>query len=282
MVRLLCPPEAAPDFSFNVDFYGLRYAGNLRNLLDWSVFFFGAHAKSELEVMALAADCLRSAGRPVVYVDVGANVGQHLLFMSMHADAAYGFEPWNPVLERARALLTLNHVKNVELFPVALGELREQKRFYPPATRNQGSGSFFEDWFGLNDREASPTFLEVHNGDAFFRAAGINDVSILKVDVEGSEASVIRGLKEAILHGRPFVLLEISGHTAREFGSEENLRACFYRGARFFRLGGGRHRTRLRPYCLDDSLATNTADLAEVLVVPPEHEEMLVSKMQSR
>jgi FkbM family methyltransferase len=281
MVRLLCSPESAPDFDFDVNFYGLRYVGNLRNVLDWSVFFFGAHAKSELEVMALAAECLRSAGRPVVYVDVGANVGQHILFMSMHADFAYGFEPWDPVLERARALLALNQVKNAQLFPIALGDASEQRRFYPPSTRNKGSGSFVEDWFGLNDRESTPMFLEVRNGDDFLKSSKISGVGIIKIDVEGSEASVCRGLRETILRDRPFILLEISGRTARDFGSEHNLRCCFYDGAHFFRLGGGQHRTHLKPYCFDDSLANETADLAEILIVPPEHKEALASRLRT-
>jgi FkbM family methyltransferase len=241
------------------------------------VFFFGAHAKSELEVMAHAAECLRSSGRPVVYVDVGANVGHHLLFMSAHADQGYGFEPWSPVLERARALLALNSVSNARLFPVALGEANEIRRYYPPRTSNQGSGSFVEDWFDLNDHEAAPVFLDVRNGDEFLESANISGVGIIKIDVEGSEASVCRGLRETIQRDRPFVLLEISGSAARDFGSERNLRHCLYDNAHFFRLGGGRHKTHLEPYCFHESLDNNTSDLAEVLIAPPEQREKLTS-----
>lgn len=280
LVRLLCSPDAAPDFHFEVDFYGLRYPGNLRNYLDWGVFFFGAHAKSELEAMAHAAKCLRSSGRPVVYVDVGANVGHHLLFMSAHADQGYGFEPWSPVLERARALLALNNVRNAQLFPVALGETNDIRRYYPPRTNNQGSGSFVEDWFDLNDHEAAPVFLDVRNGDEFLKSANISGVGIVKIDVEGSEASVCRGLSETIQRDRPFVLMEVSGQAARDFGSEQSLRDCLYDNAHLFRLGGGRHKTHLEPYCFDESLKNNTSDLAEVLIVPPEQREQLTSSFR--
>jgi len=280
LVRLLCSPDAAPDFNFEVDFYGLRYIGNLRNYLDWAVFFFGAHAKSELEVMAQAAACLRSSGRPVVYLDVGANVGHHLLFMSAQADQSYGFEPWIPALQRADALLALNRVSNTRLFPVALGEADEMRRYYPPRTANQGSGSFVEDWFGLNDVESASVFLDVRNGDQFLKSATVRDVGILKIDVEGSEASVVRGLRETIRRDRPFVLMEISGHAARDFGSEENLRDCLYDNAHFCRLSGGRHKFHLQPYCFDESLGNTTSDLAELLIVPPEQWEMLTSGLR--
>jgi FkbM family methyltransferase len=282
LVRLLCSPEAAPDFDFNVDFYGLRYVGNLRDVLDWSVFFFGAHAKSELEMMSFAAECLRSAGRPVVYVDVGANVGQHLLFMSMHADVACGFEPWDPVLQRARKLLALNRVDNVSLFQIALGDANESRRFYPPSTANHGSGSFVKDWFNLNDVEGALLFLEVRKGDEVLASSNIRNLGILKIDVEGSEASVLRGLRDTIRRDRPFVLMEVSGHTAREFGSEDGFRSCLYDGALVYRLGGGRHRVELKRYCFDDSLSNETADLAEVVIVPAEHRESFVSRLRTR
>jgi FkbM family methyltransferase len=279
LVRLLCSPDAAPDFNFEVNFYGLRYAGNLQNYLDWAVFFFGAHAKSELEVMAHAAECLRSSRRPVVYVDVGANVGHHLLFMSVHADQGYGFEPWSPAVKRARALLALNRISNSELFPVALGEANELRRYYPPRTSNQGSGSFVEDWFDLNDHEAAPVFLDVRKGDEFLKSVNIGGVGIVKIDVEGSEASVCRGLRETIQRDRPFVLLEISGRAARDFGSEQNLRGCLYDNAHIFRLSGGRHKTHLEPYCFDKSL-NNRAHLEEVLIVPPEHSRKFTSSLR--
>lgn len=272
LARLLCSPDAAPDFSFEVNFYGLRYAGNLRNYIDWAVFFFGAHAKSELDAMACAAECLRAAGRPVVYLDVGANIGHHLLFMSARADQIYGFEPWHPVLDRARALLAMNNVGNVQVFPVALGETDERRRFYPPLGSNQGAGSFKEFWSGLNDHKAEPLFLEVRNGDKFLKSAKISGVGIIKIDVEGSEASVCRGLRETILRDRPFILMELSGQGARDFGSEQNLNYCLYEGAHLLRLGGGRHKTRLEAYHFNDSLAeSDTVDSAEILIIPPEH-----------
>jgi len=282
LARLLCSPDAAPDFSFEVDFYGLRYAGNLRNYIDWAVFFFGAHAKSELEAMALAAQRLRATGRPVVYIDVGANIGHHLLFMSAHADQMYGFEPWRPVLERARILLAMNGLDNVQIFPVALGETDERQRFYPPLSSNLGSGSFSEFWSGLNDHKAEPLFLDVRNGDEFLKSANITGVGIVKIDVEGSEASVCRGLRETIKRDRPFILMELSGQGARDLGSEQNLRRCLYEGAHLLRLGGGRHKTRLEAYHFNDSLAaSDTADSAEILIVPPEHRGAIPTILQS-
>lgn len=276
LARLLCSPDAAPDFGFEVDFYGLRYTGNLQNYIDWAVFFFGAHAKSELQAMACAAGCLRAAGRSVVYVDVGANVGHHLLFMSIHADQIYGFEPWYPVFERARSLLAMNNVSNVRISPVGLGETDERLRFYPPLGPNNGAGSFKAFWSNVDERKSEPLFLDVRNGDRFLKSANISDVGIIKIDVEGSEASVCRGLRDTIQRDRPFILMELSAQGARDFGSEESLRSCLYEDAHLFRFGGGRHRTRLLAYHFSDALtASDIADSVEILVVPPEHRKSI-------
>jgi FkbM family methyltransferase len=271
VLRLLCPPDAPPDLGFEVDFYGMRYAGNLKSFLDWIVFFYGVHAKAELEIMAHAAHCLRAAGRRVVYVDVGTNAGHHLLFMSAQADQAYGFEPWQPVLESARAKLTLNNVTNTQVFPIALGEVNERQRFYPPATPNEGTGSFLEAWPGGNDHQGAPVFLEMRNGDEFFKSANITNVGIFKIDVEGSDASVCRGLAETIRRDRPFILMELSAQGARDFGSEQNLKSCLYDGAQLFRLDSRRHRkTRLEPYSFEEALT-------ELFVVPPEYRDQMLA-----
>jgi FkbM family methyltransferase len=279
VLRRLCPPDTAPDLGFEVDFYGLRYRGTLANFLDWTVFFYGAHSKSELTLLSHAVACLRAAERSVVYLDVGTNVGQHLLFMSARVDRAYGFEPWPPIFELAREKLALNNLGNTRVFPVALGDREARLRFYPPSTANQGTGSFVESWGADgNDRCGAPAILQVSAGDGVLEAEQIDDVGIIKIDVEGFEASVCRGLTRTFKRCRPFVLMELSAEAAREFGSEERLRSSFYQDVLMFRLVTRRHSFRLEPYRF-------TAEPAEVFIVPSEYgvtiERLLISELRS-
>ena len=64
--------------TFDLDFYDLRYHGDFEYYLDWYIYFFGAYEKKELFLLwDLVADIPDS-----VFVDVGANIGQHSLYMA--------------------------------------------------------------------------------------------------------------------------------------------------------------------------------------------------------
>src|ERR1700732_5261936 len=48
LLRLGCNPDTCEPYGFEVDFFGLRYQGDLSEFLDWSVFMYGSYAYSEL------------------------------------------------------------------------------------------------------------------------------------------------------------------------------------------------------------------------------------------
>ncbi len=64
------------------------------NFIDWSVFHYGGYARHELLLLADLAGALRSsAHRQLAFFDIGANVGNHSLFM---AHKAPGFSHSSP------------------------------------------------------------------------------------------------------------------------------------------------------------------------------------------
>ena len=57
VIRMLYPPEKSQSIPFEVPFFGMRYPGNLNTYLDWSVFFYGAYTRNELDILRdVAAD----------------------------------------------------------------------------------------------------------------------------------------------------------------------------------------------------------------------------------
>src|ERR1700742_2392665 len=64
-------PEKAPDYLFEVDFYGKKYRGNLADYIDWMVFAYGSYASSELALLKDAVGYLRQKRpSPIQFVDV--------------------------------------------------------------------------------------------------------------------------------------------------------------------------------------------------------------------
>jgi len=263
LLRMILNPDAGYDFPFEVDFFGCRYRGNTKSFLDWTVLFYGAYTPSELSVLDRVARYLRRQGRPVVYLDIGANVGHHILFMSGLADRIYGFDPNRTVLERAREMIALNGIPNTMLYEIALGDRDETRAYFPPSTANEGSGSFLPDWPSKNSRSSIP--LVVRKADEFLAEQGIADVGVVKIDVEGFEPAVLRGLKSVFERDRPFILLELSVEGLNEIGGEAGLRACLFDDATVLRVNGNyRFAHSLEPHRFEPRLC-------EVLIVPPDH-----------
>src|SRR5580765_8223840 len=97
ILRAFEHPDHQQPFPFTTDFFGLPYTGNMTNFIDWSVYYYGGFNLQELELLGEIADRLRAMGQPVNVFDVGANIGQHTLFVSGHADHVYSFEPFQLV-----------------------------------------------------------------------------------------------------------------------------------------------------------------------------------------
>lgn len=201
----------APGEEFEIDFFGLRYNGNVINEIDANVYFYGAFEKPMLYFLR---DFL--SRRPGAFVDVGANVGNHSLFMSMHATGVHSFEPFPPVLERLTNQVQSNKLDNVKIHRVALGQVSGRIPFYPPPDKNLGNGSFLKAIAEKHGGCATTTIdLEVVLGDDYFTANGIEDFSAIKVDVEGYEIPVLIGLKQTLTRVRPLVIVEVT-HSASE------------------------------------------------------------------
>ena len=135
------------------------------------------------------------------YVDVGANVGNHLVYLALGSPATrmVAFEP-NPV---ARRLLEINLRLNilaerVEVKPVALG-----------AEAGVGALALTEHNLGAaridSARGTQPIVIERGDDQLSDRI-----VSFIKIDTEGHEIAVLEGLAKTIARCRPSLFVEVS------------------------------------------------------------------------
>ena len=130
-----CYQGGSIDFVASID--GIRYEGNTGNGVDNDIFYYGAYEK---HILYFLRDVMRTVyGNRGTFVDVGANTGQHSLFISRFASEVHAFEPWEPVLERFRRMVEFNHIKNIVIHPVALGDENSRKPFYKPSEDNLGT-----------------------------------------------------------------------------------------------------------------------------------------------
>lgn len=261
LLRLIAPSERIPHYFFEVPFFGHKYRGDLANHTDWLVFCYGAAPSCELFLLREVAAAIRQQRPgPVNFFDIGANVGHHSLFMARHADQVFAFEPLPELCGLIREKISLNQLDNIQLHAVGLGSKEDTLKFFPGLGSNSGMGSFL-----VHDNVDAGSQLElpVKAGDPYFEDQRLPRIDIMKVDVEGFEPFVFRGLAHRIASDRPVILTELTEWSRQGFGTEADFRAHFYPDARMAAVAG-------RHGCNFHLAAFDYASSAEVLIVPPE------------
>ncbi len=232
-------PSLLSNHDFKVDFFGMKYEGNAGNYIERMIYFCGAYEKYMLFCLR---DYVKSLDNEnLSFWDIGANVGNHSLFMSQITEEVHAFEPYILVRKQFEKNIALNNIKNINIHPVGLSNINESIAFYAPPEGKLGNGSFVE---GCNDGNEYHTELQVVIGDEEVEKKGINPPDIIKIDVEGFESSVLDGLKNTISNARPLIILELSPETRKSFGSFEGMKSslpdeyCFFRFSKASRDGG--------------------------------------------
>lgn len=217
--KLLGRRGRTPDDAFRRPFYGLDYEGNLNNNVDAAIYFFGAFEKPLLHFME---DTLRAlAGTQGVFVDVGANVGQHSLFMSRIAAQVVAFEPYEPVRLRLLHQMKLNGINNITVLSMGLSDSKDTLPFYAPVGSNAGIGSF--DHKSTKKGNVAIGELALVRGDNHFEQHKPARLDVLKIDVEGFEKPVITGLQNTLQTYRPLVVCEMTYGNANSFKTSADI-----------------------------------------------------------
>jgi FkbM family methyltransferase len=256
-------PSMLAGHDFEVDFYGglgLRFSGNIINYIDRLVYFCGAHEKYMLHFMADYVAALKRLGHtgPLTYMDVGANAGNHVLFMSRHVDRVLAFEPFERVRRQLLHNLELNRIHHVAVFDFGLANDNALKPFYAAPESNLGAASF-QPGHKADNRYLGDMRLCI--GDEVL-AREQAKVDIVKVDVEGYEKYVLEGLRQSLRRDRPLVIMEMTETTRRTLGSDAALAALVPERYRLYYFSRGSNDSgayRLAPY--DMSLKPKIEDV---------------------
>lgn len=151
-------------------------------------------------------------------LDIGANVGWTAAHFAKTAGQVLAFEP-DPIARSIGEFKT-RHIKNVTWFPFALGE-------------TEGSAVFFQN---LSNRADNRVYLDgdmmcftkkievpVRNLSAMARQDPVmlSDVSFIKIDVQGAETGVFKGMKSWLsgLQSKPVIAFEWWPYGLRRAGS---------------------------------------------------------------
>ena len=186
-------------------------------------------------------------------IDIGANKGLYSYALSKFCSAVEAFEPqpWSAetITESARP--------NINVHRVALSNYRGTQTLHIPLVR----GELYPALASIETLEQEHKDIEV----SIERLDDYNfqDVSLIKIDVEGHESYVIEGAKQTILREKPILLVEIeqrhlgskSVESVFEEITELGYEGSFLNNGKFFPLSEFSYDKYQKPFLEDDANA---------------------------
>jgi FkbM family methyltransferase len=136
-----------------------------------------------------------------VAVDAGANIGTYSYFFRKYASRVVAYEPNPGLASRLRRVMPDIHVRAVALSDKP-GEVVLKVPFGADGQPQHELASIAQEFDGrVQDFPVQALALDAEN---------LQDVGIIKVDVEQHERQVLRGALQTIARCRPFVMTETS------------------------------------------------------------------------
>ncbi len=145
--------------------------------------------------------------------DIGANIG---LFSIASANTVgtggviYAFEPEKKSFSLLKRNIALNKSDNIIPFPFALGDTNTNSMLYASDSPNFGAHSFVKRTDYQLKRKG--TAVPMHTGDSLVKTGVLQIPTVIKIDVEGAEVRVIKGMQK-ILEDKKLRILMCEVHT---------------------------------------------------------------------
>ena len=145
-----------------------------------------------------------------VFVDVGANLGQTLIefWLTDPRNSYVGFEPNNTCIEYLETLIDINSLDGYKVIPVGLFN---ENKILPLYIQNNfeadACATVVENL--RPGRKYDVDSIQCQKFDDVFPELNTNSISLIKIDVEGSELEVLQGMTATVERLKPPILCEV-------------------------------------------------------------------------
>lgn len=199
LVFILLKRKKLKSFPFETKLYGFNFKGDAANLIDYHILSRGTFEPGLTRLLQIILKDEDDA----LFLDVGANVGIHSLGLCYYSSKVLAIEPNENLCERLEDLIANNKIKNISVKQYALHDKNEELCFSLPELSNLGTGKVIDKGSG-----AQLTRVKGIVGDDLLKEES-QSLRAVKIDVEGHELSVLKGLRQSLLSHRPFIACEI-------------------------------------------------------------------------
>lgn len=151
-----------------------------------------------------------------VFYDIGANIGLFTTYIAQKRPdvTVHSFEPEKLAFECLQKNIEPFSDQKISIHNKAIGTKTNQKKLFKSSS-NDGAHTLIE---GNSENDSEFQIVEVINLDEQIEKSNLPLPDVIKIDVEGFELDVIKGLKQTIVKSKPFMLIECSNKDLSEKG----------------------------------------------------------------
>ena len=142
-----------------------------------------------------------------VVIDIGANIGSFSIYSAYKGAEVYAIEPEPHNLEALKNNIALNNMQDkIHVLPYGI-------------SYNKGTGVISDDGGGSSIIDTCiGSEIELMSFDIMFELYNLQEVDILKIDVEGSEVEIILGASKENLQKCKYITMEFDIRTGNQMG----------------------------------------------------------------
>ena len=175
-----------------------------------SISHYGTYEELESKIMEEKIE------KGNIVVDVGANIGLHTLNMARivgNTGQVFAFEPDPSNFEILKKNVKINNYKNIILEQKAVGDKHGRTTLYQ--SDHPGKHRIFPQ----TEQAKNEIQVELTNLDNYFDSDMIDKINFIKIDVEGLEFSVLKGMKNILKNSKKIkILFEFMPENTMEVG----------------------------------------------------------------
>jgi len=140
-----------------------------------------------------------------VFIDVGANIGKYSIILGKKLNdtgKVLAFEPMPEIFKILKKNIDLNNLQNIIPIEIALGDEEGYIEFYLDKENVGGGGH------SLVKKTENKIKVQVKKLDNILKNLKIKNVDLIKIDVEGAEADVLKGAEKTLKKYHPRIIFE--------------------------------------------------------------------------
>ena len=186
-------------YKHNIKLGNYNFEIDIRESIERKTYFIREYEKKRVDQLHYLSKELKSD----VLIDIGANIGFYSILLSDSFKKIYSFEPNKRNFQALKKNIETNNLNNIEIFNFGLGNKEE----ILIGNSNTKGELFQTSGFAVSKENTEGEKVLIKNGDDTLKFN--NKIITIKIDVEGFELFVLKGLKNTLNNKLCILQIEI-------------------------------------------------------------------------